>query len=923
MFSFNSLRLFDFLQQNHLFEGDKGEENFGTAADYEEPWPMYAVLEKMQAIGLLNEEHQQRNFELITGFKGPNRYITNYLSTLSGMDELGLFTQDVKQLNFEISMNYKGSARLESTLKMAKRVGLLDAPLEQSNFEIIAGHEESRSLEEILKVAERIGLLNEPFRQSNFEIIARRALGWFERALVIAGRIGLLDAPLKQSNFEIIAGHKEIYRLGDALEITERVGLLDDPLKQSNFEIIAGHEEIYWLDDALKKAEPVGLLDDPLKQSNFEIIAGHEEPNRLSSALGLASELGLFSKEDRQKNFNSIVCHKEIASIESALHDAVIELASYDVMATNKDFFHCILNHEKPQLMLEVLIKALKANILTQKNFNAILQHPNRFEMGFAIELIDAAGLLSGKEKQENFDCILKSSKAQHAAQLLVQADRLGLLNNNDKHLNREIIEKHHHPRGGAYLLSMAQVMGLLLTDDMTQTFFNQVDQYSNILFGDEEGLGVWDDFPADLLETHWRGILQLCRANQVNVTAGRVALSRRLNQLIYRTTTQKPAFNAGQSTHTASVHQSVSESAIRLNKLYGDKIDNLQKTLEQIEAWVNSQDGHDVEKRAIQQLVHSSYEFIDQTSGINTKTLLALSWMAIHDESMFFKALPITESTEALIEILVKMRIKEPSEFKEKLGEVKETLKGLEGEEEKRAVESLFIKELTKRAETLFLEGLFEIQRAYNLSDRFEDDKDERDKASCASGTFNKFIEKLVGVHPAAKLKYLTNQGAMFKLTPLIIAASKQHLKQNDFQDLTLASLKKAIYSIVREQLFFEYADGPIEALAKNHDTFEAFKASENYPMFQALLTKAQNEGLELMIEGKLLVDGTDAELDEKLNALITLATKKEDKAAAEESELSLTKEEMRDIRLRMFDKKNNDALDSKENKAPPVPGV
>ncbi|MDX2345567.1 MAG: hypothetical protein QNK11_01640 [Legionella sp.] len=449
------------------------------------------------------------------------------------------------------------------------------------------------------------------------------------------------------------------------------------------------------------------------------------------------------------------------------------------------------------------------------------------------------------------------------------------LLEGEHAQANFEAVARHQEPEYLTKALEILDKAGLL-SGEHGQARFNQIMQHANLLFS-EPVKELWGNLASHhLTEARWNHITQLCRANQVNLRIGQARLVNYINQDILGINERAAAnaFNQRQSTHTASVHQSVSESAIRLNKLYGDKINDLQETLEAIEAWVNAQDEHEVEKRAIQQLVYSFYEFIDQTSGINTKTLLALSWMAIHDE---------------------------------------ETRTGTLDD-----------------AKELLLQGLFEIQRAYNLSDTFEDDKDEHDKASCASGTFNKFIEKLVGVHPAAELKYITKKGADLKLTPLILESAIVYLKQADLdsRDLNLESLKKAVLSTGREQLLFEYAGGPIEALAKNYDTFEAFQASDNYPVFQGLIIDRQDEGLEQMIEGKLVVDGTDVGLDEKLNALIIQAKPIEEKAAEEEEEpdVPLTKEEMKKARLKMFDKSDADVSESnssEESKDSPSPGT
>jgi hypothetical protein len=205
--------------------------------------------------------------------------------------------------------------------------------------------------------------------------------------------------------------------------------------------------------------------------------------------------------------------------------------------------------------------------------------------------------------------------------------------------------------------------------------------------------------------------------------------------------------------------------------------------------------------------------------------------------------------------------------------------------------------------AESLFLQGLYAIQRAYNLSDKFED-REGSDKTACASGTFNKFIEKLVGVHPDAELKYITAQGALFKLLPLSREATKSHLIKADLEGLTVAALKEKIHASVREQLLFEFGStAELRALTSPYESFEAFQASEHYTNFQVFLKHAQDTGLELMLEVKLLV--ADDVLDKEMTKLLVAEGDK--KPAAEEAKEALDEKpasqaELRAARLAFF---------------------
>ena len=174
--------------------------------------------------------------------------------------------------------------------------------------------------------------------------------------------------------------------------------------------------------------------------------------------------------------------------------------------------------------------------------------------------------------------------------------------------------------------------------------------------------------------------------------------------------------WNESQSTHTTSVHKSISESALRLKKRYGS-IMQLDDTLEKIKAYIKalSDDSNTAAaKRAITRLIatYKTHPFIDGYSQVSILQLLALAFTAIHD---------------------VKLRI----------GTLEDALRQ-------------------------FITGLYEIQRGYNLSARGRDNG-KQDKHICDGGTFNKIMEKLVGIHPDCNVVFITQTLASAKL-PIVV---------------------------------------------------------------------------------------------------------------------------------------------------------
>ncbi|WP_218813791.1 hypothetical protein [Rickettsiella endosymbiont of Dermanyssus gallinae] len=178
------------------------------------------------------------------------------------------------------------------------------------------------------------------------------------------------------------------------------------------------------------------------------------------------------------------------------------------------------------------------------------------------------------------------------------------------------------------------------------------------------------------------------------------------------------PIFNDVQSTHTASVHESVAKSATRLAKLYKLRIDGagLENTIGKAQAYINSlpddSEKNKAAQRGFSRILAPDYTFTDPSSQVSTRKLLALAFLAIHDGENRFGSL--------------------------------------------------------EDAEMQFVEALYEIQRGYNLSDSGVDEGGT-DQYICPPGAFNKLIEKLQGIHPDCKILYLTEETASFKL-PIIV---------------------------------------------------------------------------------------------------------------------------------------------------------
>jgi len=120
----------------------------------------------------------------------------------------------------------------------------------------------------------------------------------------------------------------------------------------------------------------------------------------------------------------------------------------------------------------------------------------------------------------------------------------------------------------------------------------------------------------------------------------------------------------------------------------------------------------HLAAKRCIERITAWDYTFTD-SSGVSTRQLLALAYTAIHDET-------------------------------KRQGTLEDAL-------------------------ALFVEGLYEIQRGYNLNAQGIDNNAPEDSPICLAGTFNKLMEKLNGIHPDVEVYFITHEGAYVKFPKVV----------------------------------------------------------------------------------------------------------------------------------------------------------
>ncbi|NDH08473.1 MAG: hypothetical protein EBY16_02420 [Gammaproteobacteria bacterium] len=215
------------------------------------------------------------------------------------------------------------------------------------------------------------------------------------------------------------------------------------------------------------------------------------------------------------------------------------------------------------------------------------------------------------------------------------------------------------------------------------------------------------------------------------------------------------PVFNSTQSTHTRSVLATVSISASILLKTYGENFE-LKSKIEEMKIYVNGLNDTPKHRAALNCIIRFTTDVAMFTNlfGISNLQLLALAYTAIHDDD-------------------------------KRIGDL-------------------------ENAKYLIVQGLYEIQRGLNLDERGKD-RGGDDLPICAEGTFNKIIEKLIGIHADVQINFITHQGACNKF-PILVQAHAQNYLQS------IASPKTAIdYQAVNALIAKMKMDGNLVSIWGN----------------------------------------------------------------------------------------------------------
>ena len=239
-------------------------------------------------------------------------------------------------------------------------------------------------------------------------------------------------------------------------------------------------------------------------------------------------------------------------------------------------------------------------------------------------------------------------------------------------------------------------------------------------------------------------------------------------------------------NTHTASVHESVSDSAIALANKYGQSTNDTDVTNQIIELKNNidhfslnttiTSHIHEASKRGLESLAQLDSDFKDPKSELSIKQLIALTHMAAQDDK--YRQHTYKDYLEAMIL------------------------------------------------------ALYEIQRGYNINNIDKIDDGANDSPICLSGTFNKIIERMISILPDCHIHIITFQTISIKTNQLINNIISKFFDERASLDLPnedeLSSLE-----ITQRATYIDHLKDIINS-ESNH---------EDNPLFNALNTKLLQE--------------------------------------------------------------------------------
>lgn len=545
------------------------------------------------------------------------------------------------------------------------------------------------------------------------------------------------------------------------MALSEGFAMLDQAriANETYVKLLIQHPKPQKLANAFKFLHQAGICFDDLEH----ILAKHRKPYKLAQALRKLHQNGIL----KLSQIKAVAKHSNF----SGMADALCILNENNILTEKTQ--RKLRSQSNPSVLARVFCYFNKMNMLIEENYSILAQYKNLEKFSYCLNIFDEAGILT----YENVNWAGKHPKLGNLVQICRLLNDAFLLNQNNFDA---LVNPIHH----------------VLLD--TWAFNN-----------------IWARIPYHLLnQLHLQGLF-----NASEQAAPLDALVD-MREIILRDRADR-IFNASQSTHTASVHRTVSKSAIELQRTYANMLD-FNHTMKTITNYVLELDDLSIKnvaaKRCILRLSNNNCVFHDPVSHLSVKQLLCLFYIAIHDDNR-------------------------------RIGTLKD-------------------------AKIQFIEALYEIQRGYNIDEQGIDDL-KTDSYICVAGSFNKLIEKLVGIHKKCEILYITPQTASLKLKRVIDEEAKKFLHKKaeyiNSSTSTLAffhlieHLKKEGVSIIWEQIKPNVSSRMYDEFSDIHGLDVIINAGEYTYIDEQTLKIIQSDYMIKLVE----------ELDEHTNGVLLALNK------------------------------------------------
>lgn len=492
---------------------------------------------------------------------------------------------------------------------------------------------------------------------------------------------------------------EEMNQHNELLELLEMEGISNDVYRAA----VTANADPLRLVMALSILHNKGILNDEIGQA----VISRNDPNPLTLALCVSQEAQILTNENRQ----AIIAHVKPEYLVAMIR----QLQEHNILTG--EIGQAVIAHANPDGLSGALFQLGRAEILSIQNLLTVAAHANPENLADALGILQDAGILNDVNRQ----AIAAHANPQELAEVLGVLQEARILND----VNRTAVAAHANPRELAEILGILQDAGIL-NDANRETVIQRVNSnlaaalsslaVRRILNNENLRAVIGHAEPRNMaiaLEIlNEERILTDVNRQALRAHANPIELAQRL--VLAHLNNQLVQLNEAQSTHRASVHKTVSESATRLMQMYHSNL-KLEQGIEEIQCYIQSlpsSQKNTAAQNAIVRLTSPDYAYIDPVSQISTRQLLVLFWRAIQDNG-------------------------------KRQGNLGDAIQQL-------------------------IEALYEIQRGYNI-DAKGIDNNQPDIQICTAGTFNKLIEKLQGIHPAATILFVTKETALLKLPKVI----------------------------------------------------------------------------------------------------------------------------------------------------------